>query len=155
MVHSTFTGTESARAFSWTNLSPKFAIKTTRSPYLFNAVALSIRLFRRNSETWVRDSLWSARELEIVVSHLQSLDPPGIGARSLQECLLLQLPPQTLPTLLVQDYLEDLAACIDHSLEAKQNRERLLEKLQNSLYETPKNRHLTSLALIYSKRSKG
>lgn len=98
-------------------------------------------------ETWARGSLWSARELELVVSHLQSLDPPGIGARSLQECLLLQLPPQTLPTLLVQDYLEDLAACIEHSLEAKQNRERLLEKLQDSLYKTPKNRHLTSLAL--------
>ena len=65
----------------------------------------------------------------------------------MQECLLLQLPPQTLPTLLVQDYLKDLAACVDRSVEAKQNRERLLEKLQYSLYETPKNRHLTSLAL--------
>lgn len=98
-------------------------------------------------ETWVRGSLWSTRELEIVVSHLQSLDPPGIGARSLQECLLLQLPPQTLPTLLIQDYLEDLAACIDHSLEAKQNRQRLLKKLLDSC---DKNRYLTSLALDLS-----
>ena len=99
------------------------------------------------SQAWTRGSPWSARELEIVVSHLQSLDPPGIGARSLQECLLLQLPPQTLPTLLVQDYLEDLAACLERSLEANQNRERLLEKLQDSLYKTPKNPYLTSLSL--------
>ena len=30
-------------------------------------------------------------ELEIILKKIQSLDPPGIGARSLQECLLLQL----------------------------------------------------------------
>ena len=30
-------------------------------------------------------------ELESVLRSIQNLDPPGIGARSLQECLLLQL----------------------------------------------------------------
>ena len=33
----------------------------------------------------------SISELEKILTSLQSLDPPGIGARSLQECLLLQL----------------------------------------------------------------
>ena len=33
----------------------------------------------------------SEHEIEAVLSKLQELDPPGIGARSLQECLLLQI----------------------------------------------------------------
>lgn len=33
----------------------------------------------------------NTEELELVLHALQSLDPPGIGARSLQECLYLQL----------------------------------------------------------------
>lgn len=33
----------------------------------------------------------TVEELETVLKRIQSLDPPGIGARSLQECLLLQL----------------------------------------------------------------
>ncbi len=37
----------------------------------------------------------SAKETEAVLAKLQSLEPAGIGARSLQECILLQL--QRLP----------------------------------------------------------
>lgn len=37
----------------------------------------------------------SAKEAEAVLAKLQSLEPAGIGARSLQECILLQL--QRLP----------------------------------------------------------
>jgi RNA polymerase sigma-54 factor len=33
----------------------------------------------------------NVHELEIILEKIQTLDPPGIGARSLQECLLLQL----------------------------------------------------------------
>lgn len=33
----------------------------------------------------------TAEELEIILKKIQALDPPGVGARSLQECLLLQL----------------------------------------------------------------
>lgn len=33
----------------------------------------------------------SAEEVEAVLHQLQSLEPAGIGARSLQECILLQL----------------------------------------------------------------
>ncbi|MCG0314190.1 MAG: RNA polymerase factor sigma-54 [Calditerricola sp.] len=45
---------------------------------------------------------------------LQSLDPPGVGARDLRECLLLQLarrqPRDALAEAIVRDHLEDLAA---------------------------------------------
>lgn len=65
----------------------------------------------------------TARELsctfdlvEHVLSLLQRLDPPGIGARSAQECLLIQLRrlewvgnPRKLAELLVRDYLHALA----------------------------------------------
>ena len=82
-------------------------------------------------EVWAIGSVWSARELEAVVPLLQSLEPPGIGARSPQECLLLQLKdqPQSLAFLLVQEYLEELANCAGSSSEARYNREILLQKL--------------------------
>jgi RNA polymerase sigma-54 factor len=84
------------------------------------------------AQAWASGSPWSPEELEAVVPLLQSLDPPGIGARSLQECLLLQLKdqPQSLPALLVRDYLAELADCTGSSLEAKQSREVLLQKLR-------------------------
>ncbi len=54
----------------------------------------------------------TVEELEEALRLVQRLDPPGVGARSLQECLLLQLRPEmphyeTLKTLL-EHYLEDL-----------------------------------------------
>ncbi len=84
------------------------------------------------AEAWANGSVWSPKELEAVVPILQSLDPPGIGARSLRECLLLQLKdqPQSLSVLLVRDYLEELAACIGDSTAAKQSREVLRQKLR-------------------------
>jgi len=87
-----------------------------------------------SAESWARGTVWSPRELEAVVPALQSLDPPGIGARSLRECLLLQLKyqPQTLAFLLVKYYLEALVNCTGSSLEAKQNRELLLQKLHQN-----------------------
>lgn len=86
---------------------------------------------------WANGSVWSARELEAIVPVLQSLDPPGIAARSLQECLLLQLKdqPESLAFLLVQEYLEELANCTGSSDEARYNRDILLQKLhQNQVY---------------------
>lgn len=55
-------------------------------------------------------------DLEIALCHIQSFDPVGIGARSPQECLALQLkvlpksPDQQLALLIVQKHLELLAA---------------------------------------------
>ena len=52
-------------------------------------------------------------ELEIVLELLQKLDPPGIGARDLKECLLLQLTPQMphvdLLRAIILHHLEDVA----------------------------------------------
>ncbi|GAB1395105.1 RNA polymerase factor sigma-54 [Rhodocyclaceae bacterium] len=54
-------------------------------------------------------------DLQIALKHLQSLDPPGIGARNPRECLLLQLlnlpssPIQALAVAIVKDHLEQLA----------------------------------------------
>lgn len=55
----------------------------------------------------------SAEEAEAVLRKLQSLEPAGIGARSLQECILLQL--QRLPNrnkqaeLLVSEHFDVFA----------------------------------------------
>ena len=80
----------------------------------------------------------SLNDLHGALKYLQHLDPPGVGARNLQECLLLQL--QVLPNnvayrdqaiTVVQEYLKILAshdfgqikkllACDDQSLRAIQ-----------------------------------
>ena len=51
-------------------------------------------------------------EVEEVLRIIQSLDPAGIGARSLQECLLLQLERMddaTMATTIVKDHFDDFA----------------------------------------------
>jgi|SRR5579871_1537010 len=55
-------------------------------------------------------------QVEGVLHKLHRLDPPGIGARGAQECLLIQLQrmrqagnPRKLAEVLVKDYLQDLA----------------------------------------------
>ena len=85
-------------------------------------------------QTWANGSIWSPKELEAVVPLLQSLDPPGIGTRSLQECLLLQLKdqPESLAFILVKNYLEDISNCIGNSLESKHNCQVLLQKLHQN-----------------------
>ena len=101
-------------------------------------------------DTWATGSSWRPWELEAVVPLMQSLDPPGIGARSLRECLLLQLQdqPQSLFALLVRDYLEELANCTSHSPEARRNCELLLQKLQNS-HQIPPDTTLSMQAAIH------
>jgi len=52
-------------------------------------------------------------EAEEALTYLQQLDPPGIGARSLEECLLLQItedmPHRDVLRVLIQNHLEDIA----------------------------------------------
>jgi len=55
-------------------------------------------------------------ELETVLKHVQNLDPPGIGASNLQECILLQLnilpddiPSLTIAKTIAKEYLQLLA----------------------------------------------
>lgn len=101
-------------------------------------------------ETWAVASSWSPSELEAVVPLLQSLDPPGIGARSLRECLLLQLQEQQqISALLVRDYLEELANCTSSSPEARQNCEVLLQKLRNCRQIPPETTLETLQTAIY------
>jgi RNA polymerase sigma-54 factor len=54
----------------------------------------------------------TADEVEDALSVLQKLDPPGVGARSLCECLLLQLTPETphreVLRSLIENHLEDV-----------------------------------------------
>ncbi len=64
-----------------------------------------------------KSSFFSTEEMQAALQQVQQLDPPGIGARNLQECLLLQLKRHQaqgfrveLPIRLVSDYMEALAA---------------------------------------------
>jgi RNA polymerase sigma-54 factor len=58
--------------------------------------------------------LYSAAEVAQMLTTIQALDPPGVGARDLRECLLLQLGEagdgDTLQARLVRDHFEDLIA---------------------------------------------
>jgi RNA polymerase sigma-54 factor len=63
------------------------------------------------------DAAPEPEEMYAVLHRVQSFDPPGIAARDLKECLLLQLrqgepqdPAQALATVLVSSHLEALAA---------------------------------------------
>ncbi len=52
-----------------------------------------------------------AESVEQVLAEIQKFDPPGIGARNLQECLLIQLlqqkPVNELAVKMIRDYFED------------------------------------------------
>src|SRR5205823_104678 len=54
----------------------------------------------------------TAERLEQVLYVIQKLDPPGVGARSLEECLLLQLTPETphreIVRVLILNHLDDI-----------------------------------------------
>ena len=58
--------------------------------------------------------LYTIEEAEKMLQTVQSLDPPGVAARTLQECLLLQLKEaglqQSLPYRLVHDCFDELIA---------------------------------------------
>jgi RNA polymerase sigma-54 factor len=54
----------------------------------------------------------TVEDLEDALHAIQKLDPPGVGARSLEECLLLQLTPETphrdVLRVLIQQHLDDV-----------------------------------------------
>jgi RNA polymerase sigma-54 factor len=64
-----------------------------------------------DAETWRTEQMKLAEEALAIV---QRLDPPGIGARSLKECLMLQLTPGLL-------FYEELQVLIEHHLEDLEN----------------------------------
>ncbi|KAA9220696.1 MULTISPECIES: RNA polymerase factor sigma-54 [Aerococcus] len=68
--------------------------------------------YRKDDHATCQLFAWSQAELESYLSILQSLEPKGIAARNLQECLALQvkaLPDGQLVETLINDHLEDLA----------------------------------------------
>ncbi len=68
-----------------------------------------------NDLAFSQNVMTTKEELEKVLEKVQALDPPGIGARDLQECLILQLkrkdkelhPEVELAMRLIRDYMED------------------------------------------------
>jgi RNA polymerase sigma-54 factor len=58
--------------------------------------------------------LYTAEEVQAMLAVIQGLDPAGVGARDLRECLLLQLRDagreDSLPARLVRDHFDDLIA---------------------------------------------
>jgi RNA polymerase sigma-54 factor len=73
-------------------------------------------LVRSTAEEMDQDPLeapiYSREELEEMLGIIQTLDPPGVGARDLRECLLLQLKDagleQSVPYRLVRDCFDEL-----------------------------------------------
>ena len=70
--------------------------------------------YEAESELDLNVSPYTMAEAEAMLRIIQQLDPPGIGARNLRECLLLQLEDQkqtdTLVYRLVKDAFDDLIA---------------------------------------------
>ncbi|MFD1778636.1 RNA polymerase factor sigma-54 [Fredinandcohnia salidurans] len=64
-------------------------------------------------EEIARDLNTDTETIESAIHYIQSLDPTGVGARSLQECLLLQLRKlpkrNSLAETIIQDYFEEFA----------------------------------------------
>jgi RNA polymerase sigma-54 factor len=57
-------------------------------------------------------SPYTVEEAELVLARIQTLEPPGVGARSVQECILIQMRQQgmdgTLPFRIVEEHFDDL-----------------------------------------------
>jgi RNA polymerase sigma-54 factor len=89
--------------------------------------------FRRPIEALVNEMAFrlnltvEAAQIESVLHMIQQLEPPGIGARNLQECLLLQLDRQRTSTevrlakKIIRDYFEEFA---------KKHFDRLIDRLE-------------------------
>lgn len=92
----------------------------------------------------MNDDDFSEEEFQLAVKTLQSFDPPGLGARDLKECLLLQLGPKEqfqLERRIIEDHLELIIHNrIPTLMKAlNQPKERVLEAVQwiRSLHPQP------------------
>ncbi|MFA6037654.1 MAG: RNA polymerase factor sigma-54 [Legionellales bacterium] len=72
-------------------------------------------------------------DIENVVKHIQQFDPPGVAARTLQECLILQIKRRKLPPeqtrLAIEIISDDLALLADHGYAALKRNYRLTDGL--------------------------
>lgn len=91
---------------------------------------------RRDIEAMVDDLAFSMnieatdKEMESVLITIQQLDPPGIGARTLQECLLLQLKRREHQTKAVQTATTLIASFFDEF--TKRHYEKIMQRLNIS-----------------------
>lgn len=89
-------------------------------------------LLRKDTETLIDElAIYqgiyvTVEELEHVLSVIQSFDPAGIGARDLQECLLLQIKRKE-HSPLKQVQLDIIGKCCEEF--TKKNKERIMQKL--------------------------
>src|SRR5439155_25323704 len=72
--------------------------------------------------------LCTAQELEQILKQIQTLEPLGIGARSLQECLLIQLakkdeskPAVALAKRILEDYMDEFSRKHYEKIELQMN----------------------------------
>lgn len=110
-----------------------------------------------------------AEELQIALSMLQSLDPTGVGARSPQECLALQLmalpedPTRSLALTIVRSHLDLLAGrdfarlkrltgCDDDALRAAQTLIRSLNPRPGAQYAALEARYITPDVVVRKSR---
>ncbi|MDY5955283.1 MAG: hypothetical protein SPK06_07645, partial [Kiritimatiellia bacterium] len=63
----------------------------------------------------------SVGNLEQILKVIQTFTPPGVGARNLRECLLLQVSPAHKPDLyrIIANHLDDFASCTPETLAQK------------------------------------
>lgn len=111
-------------------------------------------------------------ELDIALKHLKNFDPAGVGARTLAECLELQLralPPDTpergLAIAIVRNYLAELAArdfatlkrqlrCNDTSLSRAQQLIRGLNPRPGAQYESVETRYIVPDVIVKKVKNK-
>lgn len=75
----------------------------------------------------------NVQEIEKVLKTIQSFDPPGVGARTIQECLLIQLQRKAEQT---KDVLQAIQIVKDHMDEfSKKHYEKILKKMNISSEE--------------------
>ncbi len=77
------------------------------------------------------DDKLTAAAIETVLHRIQALDPPGVGARNLAECLRIQLRQRPDPTMATRDAI----AICDHCFTALSRND--LERIQRQLGLTP------------------
>jgi len=68
------------------------------------------------------------KELERLLKEIQELDPPGVGARDLQECLLIQLRRKEHQTVELKTAAEIIRECIDEF--SRKHYDRVAKKLE-------------------------
>jgi RNA polymerase sigma-54 factor len=101
-------------------------------------------------ETLSPDIQSHAEEIEIIISHIQTFDPAGVAARTLSECILLQLNEFKTSTSELK-----LAKAIAHKLDSIPTPAELNKTLKRNLQITDKNLEIAWLLIQGCNRQPG